>query len=148
MKKVSDYCYESLVFWRWGVFNFTWFEAQLNHASQTEPPCQSKLLKLNMECSCDSFSSSLTPPTSLSVSLRLATIASSACFWGNIVSISSDEGSETHESTLIRQKTRINHYPRKRKPKKKSTTPDPDNWKFLQPFHKKTTWIPPHKKRD
>ena len=146
-----------------GDFEFTWFEAQLNHASQTEPPCQRKLLMLNMEwsCCCNSFSSSLIP-TSLSVSLRLVvTIASSAWFGGNIVSIfffnflrKKMDLRHIKKVHLMRQKKkeRDQTLPQKTKAKKKKhthhTTPDPDHWKFLcSLFHKKKQQIPPHKKR-
>nr|GMC95374.1 hypothetical protein BHM03_00036115 [Ipomoea batatas] len=58
-------------------------EAQLNQASQAEPPCQRKLFILNKDCSSSSlFSTSSLPPPPPSCS---KTIASSACFWGNIV---------------------------------------------------------------
>lgn len=80
-------------FWSWGVRGGTWLEAQLNQASQAEPPCQRKLFMLSMECCCccsSSLPSSL-PPPSCSVSLKLETIASSACFCGNIVFVFSQK---------------------------------------------------------
>ena len=69
--------------WGGGGAPLTWLEAQLNHASQTEPPCQRKLFMLNLPPPCCSSPSPAPAmpmtPTSSSLPLPSATMASSSC---------------------------------------------------------------------